>query len=113
MSTHRPARIPEPPYCAVVFTALRTEGDHGYSEMNERMSELVEGQPGFLGVDSTRGADGFGITVAYFDTEENVLAWRRNTEHTEARNMGRKAWYEAYSVHVATVHRAYRWDRDE
>ncbi|MEZ0068173.1 heme-degrading monooxygenase HmoA [Streptacidiphilus sp. MAP12-20] len=113
MTAHRPARIPQPPYYAVVFTSLRTEGDNGYGEMSEQMAELVEGQPGYLGADSVRGADGFGITVAYFDTEENVVAWRRNAEHTEARNMGRKAWYEAYSVHVAKVERAYGWDRDE
>jgi heme-degrading monooxygenase HmoA len=113
MTTQRPARTPQPPYYAVVFTSVRAEGDRGYAAMSERLSELVTDQPGFLGVDSVRGADGFGITVAYFDTEENLKAWRNQAEHTEARNLGRKAWYEELSVHVARVERAYRWERTE
>ena len=29
-----------PPYYAVIFTSLRTEGDHGYSAMAEKMAHL-------------------------------------------------------------------------
>lgn len=60
------ARTPEPPYYAVIFSAQRTAGDNGYAETAARRVELVAQQPGFLGVESTRDADGFGITVAYF-----------------------------------------------
>ena len=60
------ARTPEPPYYAVVFTSLRTDGDQGYARMAERMMELAAEQPGFLGVESARGADGLGITVSYW-----------------------------------------------
>ena len=31
------ARTPEPPYYAVIFTSTRTEGDHGYAAMSDRM----------------------------------------------------------------------------
>ena len=58
------ANTPEPPYYAVVFSSQRTEGDNGYDKMAERMVELAASQPGFLGVESVRGADGFGITVS-------------------------------------------------
>ena len=34
------ARTPEPPYVAVVFSSVRTEGDHGYAVMSRRMEEL-------------------------------------------------------------------------
>ena len=54
------AHTPEPPYYAVIFTSLRTEGDQGYGAMAERMVELAAQQPGFLGVESAR--DGLGIT---------------------------------------------------
>lgn len=59
------AATPKPPYFAVIFTSRRTEGDQGYGEMAARMAELAAAQPGFLGVESTRGEDGFGITVSY------------------------------------------------
>ena len=60
MSTFAPT--PSPPYYAVIFTSQRTEGDQGYADIAERMVELAAEQPGFLGVESARGAGGFGST---------------------------------------------------
>lgn len=42
------AQTPNPPYFAVIFTSIRTEDDHGYSEMADRMVELARQQDGFL-----------------------------------------------------------------
>jgi len=30
------AKTPKPPYCAVIFTSLRTEGDNGYGAMAQK-----------------------------------------------------------------------------
>ena len=68
-------------------------------------------QPGFLGADSARDSDGFGITTAYFADEPSIKQWRENAEHTDARNDGRARRYQHIAVHVAKVERAYRWDR--
>lgn len=96
---------PEPPYVAVIFTSLRTEGDQGYDVMSKRMNELAAQQPGFLGVESAR--DDLGITVSYWADEESAAAWKQVSEHTIAQERGRKAWYSEYQVRVATVTRAY------
>ncbi len=103
------ARTPKPPYYAVIFSSQRTEGDNGYGKAADRMAELAAEQPGFLGMESTRGADGFGITVAYFDTEENIRAWKRNMEHAAARQKGREVWYSHYEIRIAKVERAYNF----
>ncbi len=109
MSASGFASTPKPPYYAVIFSSLRTEGDNGYGATAERMAELAAQQPGFLGMESTRGSDGFGITVAYFDTEENIRAWKRNMEHTAARQKGREVWYAHYEIRIAKVERAYNF----
>ena len=75
------ANTPPPPYYAVIFTSRRTEGDQGYEEMAEAMFELAQKQPGCLGAESVRGADGLGITVAYFIDEASISAWKQNTRH--------------------------------
>jgi heme-degrading monooxygenase HmoA len=107
------ARLPAPPYYAVIFSSRRRGGEgDGYAETAARMEELVREQPGFLGVESTRGDDGFGITVAYFESEEAILAWRRNAEHTAARDRGRGEWYAHFELRIAKVERAYGWDRE-
>lgn len=101
------ARTPEPPYYAVIFTSQRTEGDRGYGHMAERMIELAAQQPGFLGVESVRGSDGFGITVSYWSSEESIAAWRNHLEHKPAQEAGKRVWYADYALRVAKVERAY------
>ena len=102
------ARTPKPPYYAVIFTSQRNgRGDVDYDTAAERMFELVQAQPGFLGAESTRDAAGFGITVAYFDSEENIRQWRNHSEHAATRERGKREWYEHFEVRVAKVERAY------
>ena len=104
------AALPEPPYYAVVFSSLRKtaeEGDQGYAHMAERMVELAVQQPGFLGVESTRGSDGFGITVSYWSTLEAIAHWRADAEHQVAQETGKARWYDHYELRVALVEKAY------
>ena len=101
------AKTPMPPYYAVIFTSLRTEGERGYGEMAEKMVALAAQQPGFLGVESVRGADGLGITVSYWESEAAIAHWKANAEHLIAQQMGRKVWYGDFMIRVAKVERAY------
>jgi heme-degrading monooxygenase HmoA len=102
------ACTPRPPYYAVIFTSLRTDAEpDAYDTTAGRMVELAARQPGYLGVETARGADGVGITVSYWDSEEHIAAWRRDAEHTIARERGRTGWYAHYEVRVAKVERAY------
>jgi heme-degrading monooxygenase HmoA len=105
------ARTPEPPYVAVIFSSQRAPGDEGYSAMSEHMAELAARQPGFLGVESARGADGFGITVSYWKDEASARAWKQVGEHLGAQALGRARWYEAYEARIATVTRAYGMEK--
>lgn len=101
------AQLPEPPYYAVIFTSRRRDGDLGYRRMAERMAELAPQQPGFLGMESVRDAEGRGITVAYWRDAESIAAWKAQAEHRVAQELGRSTWYEHYEVRVARVERAY------
>jgi heme-degrading monooxygenase HmoA len=101
------AKTPEPPYYAVIFTAQRTEGDRGYGEMARRMEDLAAEQPGFLGAESVRGADGLGITVSYWASEEAIRNWKMHLEHAKAQEAGKRVWYSEYQVRVAKVEREY------
>jgi len=82
------AKTPELPYYAVIFTSLRTDGDRGYEKMAERMFELASQQPGFLGAETARGADGLGITVSYWTSEDAIRNWKANAEHRIAQETG-------------------------
>jgi len=99
------AQTPEPPYVAVIFTSLRTEGDRGYAAMSARMDELAAEQPGYLGLEAAR--EGLGITVSYWVDEESAAAWKQVAAHLVAQERGRETWYSDYRVRVAVVRRDY------
>ena len=94
------SHTPDPPYYAVIFTSVRTEGDRGYAGMADRMVELASQQDGFLGVESVMNE--IGITVSY---------WRENFDHTIAREKGRKEWYQTFKVRIAKVEIDYVFGR--
>ena len=99
------ANTPAPPYYAVIFTSLRTEGDDGYGAMAQRMVELAAQQPGFLGVESVR--DGLGITVSYWADLASIAAWKADAEHLDAQRQGREKWYAGFKIRIARVERDY------
>lgn len=99
------ATTPAPPYTAVIFTSLRTDGDNGYAVMARRMVELASQQPGFLGVEAAR--EELGITVSYWVDDAAAAAWKTVAEHLVAQARGRDAWYADYHVRIATVTRSY------
>ncbi|WP_088286059.1 antibiotic biosynthesis monooxygenase [Kineosporia sp. A_224] len=122
------ARLPEPPYWAVVFSSRRRPAgpalpvgsgaggaggaapDDGYAAAAQRMVDLAATYDGFLGIESARDGDGFGITVSYWSSPEAVRAWKHHAEHAATREQGRAAWYDHYELRVARVERAYGWD---
>jgi heme-degrading monooxygenase HmoA len=101
------AKTPMPPYFAVIFSSQRSDGEAGYDATAERMVELAASQPGYLGIESCRGEDGFGITVSYWRSEADIAAWKANAEHSVARERGRNQWYGHFELRVARVERAY------
>ncbi|MHA1598316.1 MAG: antibiotic biosynthesis monooxygenase family protein [Alphaproteobacteria bacterium] len=102
------AETPPPPYYAVIFTNQLGAQVDGYATTANRMVELADGQPGFLGVETVRGEDDFGITVSYWKNLETIEAWKANAEHLEAQRLGKDTWYRAFSVRIAKVERDYR-----
>ncbi len=97
------------PYVAVIFSSTRTvEHDAEYAETAAVMERLAARQPGHLGFESAREpASRFGVTVSYWKTEADALAWKQVVEHQAAQALGREFFYERYSVRVAVVQREY------
>lgn len=99
------ASTPEPPYVAVIFSSVRTDGDNGYDAMAKAMFDLASTQPGFLGSEDAR--EDIGITVSYWRDEAAAQAWKQVAAHLVAQRRGRDIWYSDYRVRVAQVLREY------
>ena len=99
-----PAITPEPPYYAVIFTSIRSDGENGYAAMAKQMLELASVQPGFLGFETARQE--IGISVSYWSSMEAIAAWKEHMAHRQAQHRARD-WYKAFRVRVCRVEREY------
>lgn len=109
------------PYYAVSFVShLKMDDPQAVAEYNamaERMDMLADTQQGFLGVESVRDptvktntkglAVSFGMTISYWESLEDIRAWKRVSEHAAAQTRGKREWYDNYIVRVSKVERTY------
>lgn len=95
----------KPPYYAVIFTTVVLDDLLDYHETAEKMEALAKLQKGYLGIESTRNE--IGITVSYWETLDDIIAWKNNIEHTNARKLGREKWYQQYQLRICKVEREY------
>jgi heme-degrading monooxygenase HmoA len=97
--------LPRPPALAAGCALSRTRG-----WASRRMKKCIT-RSRYLGVESVRGGDGFGLTVSYWRDEAAILGWKHQMEHAAVRNRGRRDWYTRYITRVAKVERDYDWVR--
>ena len=106
------AQTPDPPYYAVIFSSQRNADDaEGYSKMSDRMFNLAAEQPGYLGVDTVYGEDGFGMTVSYWESLDAISNWRKIAEHKIAQKLGKEMWYDKYQIRVCLVEKDYGFSK--
>jgi heme-degrading monooxygenase HmoA len=67
------------------------------------MLGLASKVPGFISINGYAAADGSGLAVVRFESEEAVQAWKSNAEHVKTQARGREAFFESYKMTVATA----------
>jgi heme-degrading monooxygenase HmoA len=102
------SKTPPPPYFAVIFGfRLRTADTAEYLTTADRLMDIARELDGFYGEEAARVEGGLCLTVSYWRDEDAIRVWRENLEHTEARQRGKREWYESFKVRVARVERDY------
>jgi heme-degrading monooxygenase HmoA len=103
------AATPKPPYYAAIFSSVRNEGDDaGHNAMGERMAMLAMEQPGFLGFEfGAETPERFMLFVSYWREAEDIVRWKKVSEHLEAQRLGKSRWYGDYRIRIAKVERDY------
>jgi heme-degrading monooxygenase HmoA len=106
------SKTPKPPYIAAIFTSIRTTIDEGYEEMNRATFAEIQKMDGYLGFESFRNDEGFGVNVSYWRSMECLLAWKNNELHKEAQKLGIEKWYKNYKLRICTVERDYEFSKE-
>ena len=95
------------PYYAVIFTSTHSDHTEGYTKMANQMEDLAKQQKGFLGIESARNQ--VGITVSYWESQEDIKNWKQQSDHLVAQQKGRSNWYNWYKVRICKVEREYEF----
>lgn len=101
------------PYYAVIFSSLKSDDLEGYDQAAQRMEVLSAAQPGYLGMVHAMTDEGISVTTSYWQDLAAISAWKTQSEHIAAQQMGKKQWYDEYTIEIARVERAYGWARAE
>ena len=91
---------------AVIFRAKIAGLDEEYDRVAERMRKLALGEHGCLEFIAVT-QDSEEIAISYWENEDQILKWKRDSEHILAQELGRSKWYESYRVQVVEVIREY------
>ncbi len=89
------------PYAVIFVSKLKDPESSAYGAMAQKMEEFVKAQPGYLGIDSVRNAEGEGITVSYWDSLQAIEKWKADDRHLVAQQRGKDDWYAHYKIVVA------------
>lgn len=91
---------------AVIFRATIVETDERYGPMADRLRRLAMDQ--FNCRDFTACTEGDReIAISYWDSLEDIRAWKQHPDHREAQRLGRDRWYSDYRVEVVRLEREY------
>ena len=92
---------------AVIFRAKVAKLDARYSEMAAKMRQLAMDK--YHCVDFVAVTEGEQeIAISYWQSEADILAWKQDSEHHIAQQLGRSTWYERYQVEVVEIKRQYQ-----
>ena len=84
-----------------------------YDAEAERMDELARAQPGFLSFKSYASDDGEVIALSEWRDEASARAWGQVAEHRAAKQRGRSAYYENYTLFACKHPRIHRFSRKD
>ena len=91
---------------AVIFSADIAQMDEEYTVTAKRMRDLAVNEYGCLNIRSLSENDKE-ITISYWNSLEEIQAWKNNSEHKLAQKVGQTRWYKKYHVEIVEVLREY------
>ena len=91
---------------AVIFKATIAEFDQEYFSTAQRLKDLAFDKYGCRDFVSVTEGDQE-IAISYWDSLEQITAWKRDPQHSQAQQSGRQKWYRAYRVQVVKIEREY------
>lgn len=91
---------------AVIFKAKTKNQDSHYTETVAKMRELAFGQYNCIDFVAVTEEE-YEIAISYWNSEQDIINWKRDIEHSLAQKLGQQKWYQSYKVEVVEIKRSY------
>ncbi len=92
---------------AVIFKATINELDEEYFSTAEKLQSLAFSKYGCKDFISYT-KDKEEIAISYWDSLEQITAWKKDPKHKIAQDIGIKKWYKSYKVQIVELLREYK-----
>lgn len=87
----------------VFRSRLRDDGREAYFALAPKMAELACSMPGYLSHKVFVAEDGERVTIVEFTDIASQQAWSSHIEHMAAKQLGKTAFYQSYSLQICEV----------
>jgi len=90
------------------FVVLENKEKEYFKEVEKLQIELKKAK-GFVSVDRFihNSKTNCYVSISVWEDEEAVKAWKNNTKHITAQNLGKKEIFKSYRIRIADVIRDY------
>jgi len=92
---------------AVIFKAEMNTIDNIYLETAKDMRELALSKYRCVEFFSTSEGNNE-IAISYWNSKEDIKAWKENNDHKKAQELGKNKWYKSYSVQIVEILHEYK-----
>lgn len=91
---------------AVIFRATIKEFDEEYFATAKQLRELAREKYACVEFISFSEGDQE-LAISYWKSQDDIVAWKKDSFHQLAQEKGRDKWYSNYSVEVTEIVRRY------
>jgi heme-degrading monooxygenase HmoA len=92
---------------AVIFKARINRLDDEYQVTAEKMRALAIKEYACRDFVSVTESD-YEISISYWDSLDDIQAWRENPDHLKAQSLGASRWYRSIEIEVVELIRNYQ-----
>jgi heme-degrading monooxygenase HmoA len=92
---------------AVIFKARINRLDDEYQATTKKMRELAKKEYACRDFVSFTEND-YEISISYWDSLDDIQAWRENPDHLKAQTLGAGRWYRSIEIEVVELVRNFQ-----
>lgn len=87
---------------AVIFRAEIDQLDNTYTSTANSLRQLAISEYGCLEFTSVTD-DKYEVAISYWNSLEDIKAWKNDSTHQQAQQLGKSTWYSQYSVDITKI----------